>query len=108
MSTPNGEWSYCVEGKDPWERTRHFNDGSDPILEWQCSDCAQWYPLWGTTVVMGQSFSKGTRSWPWCSNCRPPKSGLLKHLHDGGACIIGFNDSHNPWKRWAEMRNKTG
>ena len=107
MSTHDGEQSYCVDGKDPWERTRHFHDGRDPVSEWQCADCHKWYPMFKGVMGWSQSIEKGVWSQPFCYACRPPRTGLLKHLHDGGACIIGFTNSNNPWKRWADRQQET-
>lgn len=99
MSTHDDEWFYCIGGEQSWQRIRHFQDGSEPAKEWQCSNCGNWYPEFGSCVGRTQSIRKGVWSQPQCSICYPPPSGLL------GACIIGFNHSNNPWKRWADRQN---
>ena len=102
MSQHETDGSYAVPGEQPWDRVRHFHDGRQSVTEWQCSDCQLWYPV---STMHGISFTKAGRSQPWCYSCRPPKSGLLRHLHQGGGVLISFG-GFTEWikKNAAEQR----
>jgi hypothetical protein len=108
MSQHESDGSYVVPGAEPWDRVRHFTDGRDPVTEWQCSDCQTWYADSAFGVSKSWGYSKGVRSQPWCGTCRPPKGGLLGHLHNGGAVSFGYGGFTEWIKQNAAERRAKG
>jgi len=104
MSQHESDGSYVVPGAEPWDRVRHFTDGTDPVKEWQCSDCQTWYADTAFGVSKSWGYSKGVRSQPWCGTCRPPKGPFFS----GGAVSIGYGGFTEWIKQNAAERRAKG
>lgn len=105
MSQQESDGSSVVPGKEPWERVRHFTDGRAPVTEWQCAECQAWFPPRAPFVM---TFASGGRPEMWCTTCRPPKVGALKHLEAGGSVLFGYGGFTEWIKKNAAERARGG